>query len=138
MNSPVYTDPLQDSAWLAWEEHLDENSDDFELRGTAMADFLEEHGDNIGAACLRWQAQARKRPWCRQWYDETSVDPDIDPGSDLPSDLFKMLPLSGGGLCKARSLDRATYIEYDSRRAAEAALRVAWQRLTVLSDQLDN
>jgi uncharacterized protein (TIGR02996 family) len=45
----------------SFEAGLDRRPADWALRLVA-SDWLEENGDLLGAECLRWQAQKRKRP----------------------------------------------------------------------------
>lgn len=93
-----------------------------------LADLYEECGDTDAAACLRWQAKERKRPyrWRMEesigwtWFDASRVATDHDPESNLPHGLHALLR---GGNYAAAGRER----EFDSLRAAQDALIAAWK-----------
>src|SRR4051812_39025467 len=86
-----------------------------------LADWYDDHGDAGRAGLQRWLAAQSKRPrlWSGDyaWYHEDQVSSrDIDPESDLPGDLFNLLP--------DRRSPSSAY--YSTRRVAEEALLIAW------------
>jgi uncharacterized protein (TIGR02996 family) len=112
---------------------LDRRPADWELRLVA-ADWLEEHGDTLGAECLRWQARFRKRPhrssfygpegkwgWWVLWRNEDwrTTRPQV---REVPETLWRKLPPRVTWFTGFRS--------YATRAEAEYALRVAWGRLS--------
>jgi hypothetical protein len=110
---------MADESWF--QKGLDANSSDLGLR-RVFADWLEEYGRLDEAYAQRWMAQERKRPrfysryqeWV--WYDEAAMTKSIDPESNLPTAVWRMLPRP------PKDPGRKVYA---TRREAEASLTQA-------------
>ncbi len=106
---------------------------DWALR-SVIADWLEDNGDVLGAECVRWQVQNRKRPDRSSFYEPEGKwawwalfpprpwDTDRPCGRDVPEPLWNKLPPKTNEFSGARA--------YATQADAEHALRVAWGRLT--------
>ncbi len=131
----------------AFEAALDETPDDWNLR-LIYADWLDEHGDQSLARAQRWMAEHERMPLigpdallrmlgvrqpantlgrCWEWwvYGEGV--------SGVGRDLFRRIPtpystVRGQGYCSTESRDWLSYLEFETRRDAEAALAAGLDR----------
>lgn len=112
-----------------WERQLDSDPSDTVTR-SVYADWLEDHGEPVAAACQRWMVREGKWPtigthwhsdahswdWWKQWSTF-----DLPLHCFLQCELFAALEYDGRN---SRSRD-SCYREYASPREAVAALQVA-------------
>jgi hypothetical protein len=124
----------QETQKKLWEE-MKENPDDFLLH-LVMADLISDFGDEseqYKAACLRWTAKEKKRPYppeddpeddpYRQWY---KIDRDRSSGFDLESDLPNALVdqmIKNGCLLKS-----GDHVDFPGYQEAMEALFLVWKR----------
>ena len=105
-------------------EGLARAPDDWQLRGV-FADWCEENDWPGLAACLRWMARRRKRPYRgtaerATWFNADTISSGLgDPESDIPGAVYALL--EGGEVV-------ANHTAYPSLRQAEEAFYYAWQK----------
>jgi hypothetical protein len=96
--------------------------DDWQLRD-ALAAWFEDNGLPEEAACLRWMAENRKRPYHgtspqATWFNADTVAPGLgDRESDVPGAVYAHL--EGG-------TQVSNHVTFDDLKAAEEAFLAAW------------
>jgi uncharacterized protein (TIGR02996 family) len=105
-------------------QHLAAQPDDWATRGV-LADWYEEAGEHVPAACLRWMVRRRKRPYTStngtfHWFNAPRVTTDNDPESDLPEAVYQFLGEASGL--------EGVFRTYPSLRAADEDLHAAWRQ----------
>lgn len=112
---------LESVLWKAFEE------DPFGVSACALADWLEEQGEQVAADGVRWMHKFSRRPYrtCGVfgWFDGDRFGEHADQASNLPPALFRRLARAGRPVGSSRRY-------YESHR--EAALDLA-QALAQLS-----
>lgn len=103
---------------------LSDQPNDWPTRAV-LADWFEEAGQPVVAACLRWMVRHRKRPYpstrgTSHWFNAPRVTTDNDPESDIPEAVYLELSETAG-------LDDI-FRSYPTLRAADEDFYAAWAR----------
>lgn len=96
---------LESALWSSFEE------DPFGLSACALADWLEENGDQIRADAVRWMRRNRRAPLCDGkrffWFDGLAWDSGYPGPENLPHHAFVRLKDGPGTFCFFSTFEEA-------------------------------